>query len=167
MARQVRAERFVKTNPKLKINLDIHNRPDYPVIQFALVDDNVVRFYNKTFLWVFLIVTSISFEPHTIFHWRIAAKFWSNEGTNQRNILSIAFALAHVGLWMGNGRQGCEWIVKKSALNYNEKGAVVLDPSSSQVCWSPNFRQSSACSTCQQHTPDLAVEESSDGDWIG
>jgi 39S ribosomal protein L53/MRP-L53 len=38
LLRQVESTRFQKANPKLKIGLDIHSRPDAPTAEFKFVD---------------------------------------------------------------------------------------------------------------------------------
>ena len=42
--RQVQAKRFSKANPKLKIEIDAHNRPDAPFASFKFIDDTEVSF---------------------------------------------------------------------------------------------------------------------------
>jgi hypothetical protein len=44
LLRQVQAKRFSKANPKLKIEIDAHNRPDAPYASFKFIDDTEVRF---------------------------------------------------------------------------------------------------------------------------
>ena len=39
LLRQVQAKRFIKANPNLKINIDVHSRPDKPMARFQMVDD--------------------------------------------------------------------------------------------------------------------------------
>lgn len=43
LLRQVQANRFVKANPKLKIAVDVHSRPDAPCANFVFVDGSEVR----------------------------------------------------------------------------------------------------------------------------
>ena len=38
----MQADRYQKSNPNLKINLDIHDRADAPTVQFKLVDGTEV-----------------------------------------------------------------------------------------------------------------------------
>jgi hypothetical protein len=42
LLRQVQASRFKKANPKLKIAIDVHSRPDAPVAVFHFVDGTEV-----------------------------------------------------------------------------------------------------------------------------
>ena len=42
LLRQVQAQRFKQANPKLKIGIDVHNRPDSPVASFKYVDGSEV-----------------------------------------------------------------------------------------------------------------------------
>ena len=43
LLRQVQAKRFVEANPKLKIDIDVHNRPDAPTANFRFVDGTEVN----------------------------------------------------------------------------------------------------------------------------
>lgn len=43
LLRQVQSKRYSKANPSLKINVDVHDRPDAPLASFAYVDDSEVR----------------------------------------------------------------------------------------------------------------------------
>jgi hypothetical protein len=42
LLRQVQAKRFSKANPKLKIEIDAHNRPDAPLASFKFIDETEV-----------------------------------------------------------------------------------------------------------------------------
>ena len=44
LLRQLRAKRFTKANPKLAINVDVHNRPSAPSAHFQFVDGTDVRY---------------------------------------------------------------------------------------------------------------------------
>ena len=46
LLRQLRADRFYKVNPNLKIHLDIHNRIESPFASFNFVDGTTVRFMD-------------------------------------------------------------------------------------------------------------------------
>ena len=39
LLRQVQAKRYIKANPNLKINIDVHSRPEKPMARFQMVDD--------------------------------------------------------------------------------------------------------------------------------
>jgi len=53
LLRQVQAKRFVKANPKLKIDLEIHNRPDAPTANFHFVDGTEVNQCIVLLAWSF------------------------------------------------------------------------------------------------------------------
>ena len=56
--RQVQAERFMKANPALKINLDVHNRAAEPFAHVFYIDDSDVSFS-------YLFLLSIHFLRHS------------------------------------------------------------------------------------------------------
>ena len=44
LLRQVKVKRIAKANPRLKINVDIHNRPDAPTAFFKFIDETEQSF---------------------------------------------------------------------------------------------------------------------------
>mmetsp|Transcript_23181 Transcript_23181/g.33907 ORF Transcript_23181/g.33907 Transcript_23181/m.33907 type:complete len:114 (+) Transcript_23181:224-565(+) len=50
LMRQVQAERFIKANPKLKINKNVVGTIDTPSVEFEFVDGTVKTFDSKEFL---------------------------------------------------------------------------------------------------------------------
>ena len=59
LLRQVRAKRFKQANPKLAINVDIHNRPSEPTAHFAFADGTDSLFQTKDY-----IAPEIMFQVH-------------------------------------------------------------------------------------------------------
>lgn len=49
LLRQVRAKRFIEANPKLAINVDVHNRPVGPTANFVFIDGEERFFETKDY----------------------------------------------------------------------------------------------------------------------
>mmetsp|Transcript_32745 Transcript_32745/g.69130 ORF Transcript_32745/g.69130 Transcript_32745/m.69130 type:complete len:116 (-) Transcript_32745:316-663(-) len=50
LLRQVNSERFLESNPKLKVKANIQSKPDAPTVKFAFVDGTDVSFDSREYL---------------------------------------------------------------------------------------------------------------------
>lgn len=50
LLRQVNSERFLRANPKLKVNPNIHAKPNAPTVKFSFVDETDVSFDSREYL---------------------------------------------------------------------------------------------------------------------
>eukprot|EP00584_Thalassiosira_punctigera_P019327 CAMPEP_0172552606 /NCGR_PEP_ID=MMETSP1067-20121228/46299_1 /TAXON_ID=265564 ORGANISM="Thalassiosira punctigera, Strain Tpunct2005C2" /NCGR_SAMPLE_ID=MMETSP1067 /ASSEMBLY_ACC=CAM_ASM_000444 /LENGTH=115 /DNA_ID=CAMNT_0013340627 /DNA_START=92 /DNA_END=439 /DNA_ORIENTATION=- len=50
LLREVNSERFLQANPKLKVNPDIHSKPNAPSVKFSFVDGTDVSFDCREYL---------------------------------------------------------------------------------------------------------------------
>ena len=84
LLRQLRAKRFTTANPKLAINVDVHDRPQAPTANFEFVDGTQVRrFKSRTssngkitsHVRIYAIFTSNSMKQMTTMHPKSCFKF--------------------------------------------------------------------------------------------